>query len=126
MVMGWYDTYGEPKKITGSGRKSTEDIVTEEIGIQKDILKGIARVRKGKKTEIKSWFQNGKFSPQVNGLSFFGKELSYDSDGSSSGMEKMMKDFETAYNKGDFVDVIKDLDNRRNARDERLSSSKKG
>lgn len=124
--MGWYDTYGEPKKITGSGRKSTEDIVTEEIGIQKDILKGIARVRKGKKTEIKSWFQNGKFSPQVNGLSFFGKELSYDSDGSSSGMEKMMKDFETAYNKGDFVDVIKDLDNRRNARDERLSSSKKG
>ncbi len=126
MVMSWFATYGEPKKITGSGRKSTEDIITEEISIQKDILKGIARVRKGKKTEIKSWFQNGKFSPQVNGLSFFGKELSYDSDGSPSGMEKMMKDFETAYNKGDFVDVIKDLDNRRNARDERLSSSKKG
>lgn len=122
--MGWFDTYGDPKKIVGSGRKSTEELVSEEISIQKDILAGKEVRRKGKKTLIKSWFANGKFSPQVNGLSFFGKELSYDSDGSHTGMEKMLKDFETAYKSGDFVEVIKDLDDRRKERDASLAKNR--
>jgi hypothetical protein len=119
--MGFFDTYGKPADIKADKKQTTEEMLEHGIEQQEKLLNG-EEVLNNKGEPIRSWFRDGRFVPSVGIFGLFdGLAIKW-----KKGTEKaMLEEFKKSYKAGEFTDLIKAVDKKREANNAKLAEGRK-
>jgi|GEM_PF-3000892 len=119
--MGFFDTYGKPADIKADKKQTTEEMLENGIEQQEKLLNG-EEVLNNKGEPIRSWFRDGRFVPSVGIFGLFdGLAIKW-----KKGTEKaMLEEFKNSYKAGEFADLIKVVDKKREANNAKLAEGRK-
>lgn len=119
--MGFFDTYGKPADIKADKKQTTEEMLENGIEQQEKLLNG-EEVLNNKGEPIRSWFRDGRFVPSVGIFGLFdGLAIKW-----KKGTEKaMLEEFKNSYKAGEFSDLIKVVDKKREANNAKLAEGRK-
>lgn len=120
-TISFFEEFGYPTERRSSKRMNARTLLDKCIKEQEQLLDGVDV--KGKTgVSVRSWFRDGEFLPAIGNVGLFdGKGVKID-----AGEEKyVLKRFGEGLEKGDFDDLIAEVEKKRQANADRLAEVRK-